>query len=312
MTLIHDIKNYTSNKPAILTIGTFDGVHLGHQKIIRSMVQLAKNKSAVANVLTFFPHPRIVLQKENSLMLIDTLDEKKIQLEKLGIDHLIVHPFTTDFSTLTAEEFVRQILVEKLRIETLFIGYDHRFGRNREATVEHLIAFGKVFNFNVNFIEAQEVEEVTVSSTKIRNAIEKGDFISVRHYLGRPFQFTATVIHGQEMGRKLNFPTANLGIADPHKIVPPNGVYLVQIWHKEKYHYGMMNVGKRPTLNGQTRTLEVHIFDFDKTIYGDSLTTFVYEKIRDEQKFDSLDALQKQLYNDRDLCNKILTEKGLN
>ncbi|MFZ8960952.1 MAG: bifunctional riboflavin kinase/FAD synthetase [Flavobacteriaceae bacterium] len=312
MTVIHDITNYTSTKPAILTIGTFDGVHLGHQKIIQTLVVKAREKNCVANVLTFFPHPRMVLQKSNDLLLIDTLKEKEQFLKNLGIDHLIIQPFTTAFSTLSALAFTRDILVDRLHIASLYIGYDHRFGRNREASVEDLMGMGKTYGFEVEVIPAQEVDAVTVSSTKIRTAIAAGDFQKVTCYLGRDFEFSATVIHGDQVGRTLDFPTANLAVEASYKILPPKGVYLVKVAHLEKTYFGMMNVGNRPTVEGTHQTLEVHIFSFNQNLYGEELTVFVLKKIREEKKFDSLTALQTQLRIDQELCNKILNEKGLN
>lgn len=312
MTVIHNITNYSSKKPSILTIGTFDGVHLGHQKIIQTLVAKAREKKYVANVLTFFPHPRKVLQKGNNLFLIDTLNEKEQFLKKLGIDHLIIHPFTPEFSKLSSLEFTRDILVEKLNISTLYIGYDHRFGHNREASVDDLIDMGKIYGFEVEVIPAQTVDEVTVSSTKIRSAITAGDFEKVNQYLGRYFEFSASVIHGDQLGRTLDFPTANLAVAETYKILPPKGVYLVKVIFKGKPLFGMMNVGNRPTLKGKQLTLEVHIFSFNQTIYGEELTVYVLEKIREEKKFESLVDLQTQLYLDQELCNKILHRKGLN
>ena len=312
MKVVQDIQNYSSDTKSILTIGTFDGVHVGHQKIIKALVKKARNKKLLANVLTFFPHPRMVLQKETQIKLIDTLAEKESFLRKLGVDTLIIHPFSKEFSRLSALEFTRDILVNQLKISELFIGYDHRFGKNREATVADLTSFGKTYDFKVNIIPAQDVSAITVSSTKIRTAILDGDFIKVVDFLGRFFQLSGTVTKGQSLGRTINFPTANLLIDSQHKIIPPKGVYLVSIFHHQNQYYGMMNIGTRPTLNGDKQTIEVHIFEFNKNIYGSSLTIHFIEKIRDEQKFESFDALKKQLIKDKEICKRNLSLKGWN
>jgi len=310
MKVVQDIQNYNSDTKSILTIGTFDGVHVGHQKIIKALVEEARNKKLLANVLTFFPHPRMVLQKDAQIKLIDTLAEKETFLRKLGVDTLIIHPFSKEFSRLSALEFTRDILVNQLKIAELFIGYDHRFGKNREATVADLTSFGKTYDFKVNIIPAQDVSAITVSSTKIRTAISDGDFTKVVDFLGRFFQLSGTVSKGQSLGRTINFPTANLLIDSQHKIIPPKGVYLVSIFHKQNQYYGMMNIGTRPTLNGDKQTIEVHIFEFDENIYGSTLTINLIEKIRDEQKFESLDALKKQLIKDKEICKRTLSLKG--
>ena len=312
MKVVQDIQNYSSDTKSILTIGTFDGVHIGHQKIIKALVKKAHNKKLLANVLTFFPHPRMVLQKNSQIKLIDTLSEKETFLKELGVDTLIIHPFSKEFSKLSALEFTRDILVSQLKIAELFIGYDHRFGKNREATVVDLTALGKTYDFKVNIIPAQDVSTITVSSTKIRAAILNGDFIKVVDFLGRFFQLSGIVTKGQSLGRTINFPTANLLIDSQHKIIPPKGVYLVSIFHDENQYYGMMNIGTRPTLNGDKQTIEVHIFEFDKNIYDNTLTIHLIEKIRDEQKFESLNVLKKQLIKDKEICKRNLTLKGWN
>ena len=312
MKVVQDIQNYSSDTKSILTIGTFDGVHVGHQKIIKALVKEAHNKKLLANVLTFFPHPRMVLQKDAQIKLIDTLTEKETFLRELGVDTLIIHPFSKEFSRLSALEFTRDILVNQLKISELFIGYDHRFGKNREATVADLTSFGKTYDFKVNIIPAQDVSAITVSSTKIRTAISDGDFIKVVDFLGRFFKLSGTVTKGQSLGRTINFPTANLLIDSQHKIIPPKGVYLVSIFHHQNQYYGMMNIGTRPTLNGDKQTIEVHIFEFNKNIYSNSLTIHFIEKIRDEQKFESFDALKKQLIKDKEICKRNLSLKGWN
>ena len=311
MKVVNDIKNYRSDKKSILTIGTFDGIHIGHQKILKSLVAQAKKENLLANVLTFFPHPRMVLQKESQIKLIDTLKEREDFLRKLGVDNLIIHPFSVAFSKLTALEFIQNILVKQLKIDSLYIGYDHRFGRNREATVEDLKSYGQQYDFKVNIISAQQIVTISVSSTKIREAIALGDFVKVHHFLGRPFQLRGTVTKGEGIGRKLAFPTANLNVNIPYKIIPPQGVYLVSILLEKGVFYGMMNIGTRPTLSGKNESIEIHIFDFNEDLYGKMITVCLYEKIRDERKFDSLEALKTQLIKDKKKCKRTLTVKGL-
>ena len=311
MKVVNDIKNYRSDKKSILTIGTFDGIHIGHQKILKSLVAQAKKENLLANVLTFFPHPRMVLQKESQIKLIDTLKEREDFLRKLGVDNLIIHPFSVAFSKLTALEFIQNILVKQLKIDSLYIGYDHRFGRNREATVEDLKSYGQQYDFKVNIISAQQIATIAVSSTKIREAIALGDFVKVHHFLGRPFQLRGTVTKGEGIGRKLAFPTANLNVNIPYKIIPPQGVYLVSILLEKGVFYGMMNIGTRPTLSGKNESIEINIFDFNEDLYGKMITVCLYEKIRDERKFDSLEALKSQLIIDKKKCKRTLTVKGL-
>jgi riboflavin kinase/FMN adenylyltransferase len=311
MNVFQNIENYNPKSKCILTIGTFDGVHIGHQEIIKSLVELAQKKNLQTTILTFFPHPRMVLQKESDIKLIDTLDEKKSILEKLGVDNLIIHPFSKIFSRLSAVEFCRDVLANQLQIDSLFIGYDHRFGRNREATAEDLISLGKIYNFDVVIIPAQDIESITVSSTKARKAIAAGAFELVHVFLGRYFELTGTVTRGQGLGRTINFPTANISIAESYKLIPPIGVYLVTVQNENLSFNGMMNIGNRPTLDGEHQTLEVHLFDCSKDLYGQKLKIFFLEKIREEQKFESLDALKNQLLKDKEICKRTLIKKGL-
>ena len=304
MNIVQGIENYNSSSQSILTIGTFDGVHIGHQKIIGSLVQQAKEKNLQSSLLTFFPHPRMVLQKQSSLKLIDTLKEKELLLKKLGIDNLIIHPFSEEFSRLTAIEFTRDLLVDKLKIASLFIGYDHRFGKNREASVDDVITYGKTYGFDLTVIPAQDIESITVSSTKVRTAIEDSDFEKVHQFLGRPYQLNGIVTQGEGLGRTIGFPTANLKIPESYKLIPPKGVYMVDLEHRNTSYKGMMNIGNRPTLNGSHQTTEVHLFDFDQKIYGDSLKVLIVKKIREELKFDSLEALKTQLAIDQEICKR--------
>lgn len=306
MEVIHNISNYRPQKPAILTIGTFDGVHFGHQKILRNLVVEAKKENLCAIVLTFFPHPRMVLQKETQLKMIDTLEEKTKLLEQLGVEVLIVQPFTVEFSRMTAIEYTRDILVNGIGISKLIIGYDHRFGQNREATVEDLKQFGMDYNFTVEEIPAQDIESIAVSSTKVRNAIDSGEIKKANQYLGRPFSLNGTIVEGDKIGREMGYPTANLEIEEDYKLKPQNGVYLVQTSLVDKKYFGMMNVGKRPTVSGKKTRIETYFFDFKGDLYGKKLRVELLEKIRDEQKFDSLDALRNQLNSDQKSCQKLI------
>ena len=312
MNVVNGIENYKANSKSILTIGTFDGVHLGHQKIITSLVTKAKQKSLQANILTFFPHPRMVLQKESNLKLIDTLEEKQNLLSELGIDNLIIQPFSKEFSKLTAIEFTRDVLVNELGMSALMIGYDHRFGKNREASVEDLITYGQSYNFEVTVIPAQDISSITVSSTKIRDAIKISNFKKVNQFLGRPYELNGKVIKGNGVGRTIKYPTANIEIKEIYKLIPPKGVYLVKIYLGENEFSGMMNIGNRPTINGLNQTIEVHIFDFDKDIYGKNLKVCFLKKIRKEKKFDSLPSLKRQLKKDEENCKRILAEHSEN
>jgi riboflavin kinase/FMN adenylyltransferase len=306
MEVIHNIANYRPKKPAILTIGTFDGVHIGHQKIISDLVAKAKKENLCAVVLTFFPHPRMVLQKESQLKMIDTLKEKRQLLEILGVEILIIQPFTLEFSRMTAIEYTRDLLVNGLGISKLIIGYDHRFGRNREATVEDLKNFGLDYDFTVEEIPAQDIASIAVSSTKVRNAITAGEIKKANQYLERPFSLSGTIVKGDKIGRKIGFPTANLYIEEKYKLKPQNGVYLVQChWDNQKY-FGMMNVGKRPTISGKETQIETYFFDFDGDLYGKKLNINLLEKIRDEQKYDSLESLGNQLSIDQKSCRELI------
>lgn len=309
MKVISTIENYQATEGCSLTIGTFDGVHIGHREIIDRLVKSAREKNHLAVVLTFFPHPRMVLQKDTSIRLIDTLKEKQQLLSDLGVDVLIIHPFSKEFSRQTADEFTRDILVKAFKIEHLIIGYDHRFGRNREATVDDLINAGETYGFSVEKIEAQEIASVNVSSTKIRTALEEGKMKIATDYLNRPFRLSGKVIEGEKIGRTINFPTANLHIEETYKLMPCDGVYFIQSQLENRLVYGMMNVGFRPTLEGEKRSFEVHFFDFKQDLYGALLHIDLLELIRKEKKFDSLEMLKAQLEEDQVKCRQLIPAK---
>jgi riboflavin kinase/FMN adenylyltransferase len=294
-----DIANFNNPVRTIVTIGTFDGVHIGHRKIIEKMVAGASAHDLKSTLLTFFPHPRMVLQQNAELKLITTLEEKEQILDSIGLDQLIIQPFTKEFSRLTARQFVKQILVDKLHVQKMVIGYDHRFGRNRTADIKDLIEFGNTFKFQVDEISAEEINEVSVSSTKIRNALNSGDIATANAYLGYEFMLTGIIAHGKGLGRQLDFPTANLEIQENYKLVPANGVYVVKSTLQNKIIYGMMNIGYNPTVNGTRKTVEINFFDFDANLYGQKIQVHLLGRLRNEQRFDSVDILKEQLKNDR-------------
>ncbi|MDA7558564.1 bifunctional riboflavin kinase/FAD synthetase [Flavobacteriaceae bacterium] len=293
---------------SVVTIGTFDGVHIGHKKIINRLVNIAKQENLQAVVLTFFPHPRMVVQSDTKIKMLNTIDEKNMLLEQQGIDHLVIKKFTKDFSRLSAQEYVRKVLVETLHVKHIIIGYDHHFGRNRTANIHDLKAFGKIYNFKVTEILAQEIDEVTISSTKIRQALNTGDVKTANTFLGYNFMISGTVIKGKGIGRTLNFPTANINISEDYKLIPKHGVYVVKTRILNTTVFGMMNIGVNPTVNGKLRSIEIHFFDFSQDIYGVYLEIEILKRLREEQKFDSLAELEKQLLKDAVISKQFLQQ----
>jgi riboflavin kinase / FMN adenylyltransferase len=291
--------DFKPTKKTVLTLGTFDGVHKGHQKIISNLVATARAKDCESLILTFFPHPRMVLQDPSEIKLLNTMAEKSQLIESLGVDHLIIHPFDQNFSRLSAEEFVLEILVKQLALQKIIIGYDHRFGRNRTANIDDLVRFGEEYDFEVEQISALEIDTISVSSTKIRMALSEGNIEKANDYLGYPFFLTGTVIQGKSIGRTMGFPTANLRIEESYKLIPQNGVYVVETIIEAKIIYGMMNIGYNPTVDGNVHSIEVHFLDFEEDLYHQSLKVSILERIRDEVKFDSLESLQQQLEIDK-------------
>lgn len=282
-----------------VTIGTFDGVHLGHHKILERLINNAKNDGLKSTVLTFFPHPRMVLQKDTDIKLLNTLEEKVQILESLGLDYLIIHPFTKEFSRLSAIEFVRDILVNDLKTKKIIIGYDHRFGRNRNANIQDLITFGSTLDFEVEEIPAQEIDDVSVSSTKIRNALLEGDIATANSYLNYEYMLTGTIKKGKGLGKQFGFPTANLHIAEKYKLIPKTGVYVVKSNIGGKTYFGMMNIGFNPTVSGTEKSIEVNFFEFEGDLYDKKVQVGILHRIRDEHKFDSVEELQEQLKKDK-------------
>jgi len=303
---ITDITTFTTQQPTVLTIGTFDGVHLGHQKIVERVVTTARQEGLLATVFTFFPHPRMVVQHDKGLKLIHTLEEKKQLLQQLGVDLLVVQPFNEAFAQLTAEEFVSTILVQRLNVKKVIIGYDHRFGRNRTANIDDMRLFGKKYGFAVEEISVQEVDEVSVSSTKIREALNKGDVTTAEHYLGTPYSLTGRVVHGLKLGRTLGYPTANIQVTEDYKLIPKDGVYAVYSYIDGRKVYGMMSIGKNPTIEGKGASIEVYFFDFNGNLYDQKLTIEFVQYLREEQKFATIDLLKKQLQDDETAARKAI------
>jgi len=293
------IYNFHPKNKSVLTLGTFDGVHFGHKKIIEKLIQNSSLCECESLVLTFFPHPRMVLQDNNEIKLLNTIEERTELLKKSGLDNLIIHPFDQAFSRLTAEEFVSAILVDQFNVRKIIIGYDHRFGRNRTADINDLIAFGEKYDFEVEQISAQEIDEVSVSSTKIRNALMNGHVKLANDYLGYNYLLTGVVARGKGLGRTLNFPTANLQIEESYKLIPKNGVYIVQSLIENKLVYGMMNIGFNPTVNGESKSIEIHFFDFDRDLYSKKIQIQLLDRIRDEVKFENIEKLKEQLLKDK-------------
>lgn len=305
--VFHSIKEFQKVKGAVVTTGTFDGVHVGHRKIIDRLNEIARKINGESVLLTFHPHPRMVLfPDDHGLELITTMDEKIELLEEAGIQNLIIHPFTKEFSRTTSLDFIREILMEQLGTSVLVIGYDHHFGRNREGSFEHLRESGPLYGFEVEEISVQDVEDVAVSSTKIRKALQKGDVDTANKYLAHPFQLRGKVIHGDKLGRKIGFPTANISIEDQTKVELANGVYACYVLLNENKMKGMLNIGTRPTVDGESKRIEVHVLDHDEDFYEETITLHIMSRIRDEQKFDSLEQLSARLAVDKNLVENSL------
>lgn len=299
MKIFNSIKSFNAVKPTIVTIGTFDGVHLGHKKILAQITKSAYDLNCESLVLTFFPHPRMVLQEDTEMKQLNTLNEKIELLDNLGIENLVVHPFDKEFSRLTAEEFVKEVLVDVFKIKKIIIGHDHRFGRNRTANIDDLISFGETYGFEVEQISAEEINEVSISSTKIRNALLEGNIELATTYLGYNYSLSGIISKGKQLGRTIGYPTANIKIEEEYKLIPLNGVYIAQSILNGKTVFGMMNIGTRPTVDGTTQTIEINFFDFKQDLYGQEITVSLLHRMRAEQKFESLDALKIQLSKDK-------------
>ncbi len=306
MNTIQNISNFTTSEKTFVTIGTFDGVHFGHQQIIEKLVLEAKKANKKSVLLTFFPHPRMVLQKDNSLELINTIDERTELLAKTGLDYLIIHPFSKEFSRMTALDFVRDILVNQLNISKLIIGYDHHFGKNREGNIIQLTEYSYLYDFIVEEIPAQDIDNVSVSSTKVRRALAEGNIEKANNYLGYNFMLSGIVVNGKQLGGKIGYPTANLDIRESYKLIPKTGVYVVKCTIDKKVIFGIMNIGNRPTLDGGYQTIEVHFLDFNANLYNKSLTIELLHFLRDEKKFNSIENLILQIRKDEQIARNYL------
>lgn len=308
MKIYQGIEQFQKLEKAAVTTGTFDGVHIGHRTILNRLNEVARKMKGESVLLTFYPHPRMVLQNGNDIKLLNTIDEKIQLLDEAGVDHLIVHPFTKKFSRTSSLAFVRDILVNQIGTKKLVIGYDHHFGRNREGSFEHLKEYGPVYGFEVEEIPAQEIDDVNVSSTKIRKALVEGEMKTANAYLGHPYQLTGRVVHGNKVGRKLGFPTANVQIEKEYKLIPAEGIYAVKVLIADTTYNGMLNIGRRPTVDIKDAPLsiEVNIFEFDDTIYGREIQLDLIERIRDEKKFENTDELIAEMQKDKVRCERIL------
>ncbi len=305
MSIYNQISELSELTNSIVTIGTFDGVHLGHQKIIKRLTELKKQHGGNIVVFTFNPHPRkILFPEQKDLKLITTSEEKCELLNSFGVDHVLVYPFTKEFSKMQANDYVSKIIIEGLKTTILVIGYDHKFGSNREGNIETLKELSKISNFKVEEIAAQEINQLNVSSTRIRKAIEEGDITTANSFLGYPFFISGKVIKGKQLGRTIGYPTANILIEDSDKLIPKNGVYSVNVKLGNNQYNGMLNIGVNPTTdNDNTIKIEVNIFDFNKSIYDEKIRVEFIKRIRDEKKFTTLEELKKTLADDKIACN---------
>ena len=308
MKVFNSITDFTATKKTIVTLGTFDGVHIGHNAILDKICKVANSESLESVILTFFPHPRLIVSNNYDIKLLNTIEEKSALLEKKGIQNFIIHPFDKTFSELSPREFVTQVLVDKLNIQKIIIGHDHKFGKDRAADFNDLINFGKEFGFEVEEISAQQINEVSVSSTKIRNSLLDGNVALANEYLGYSYVLTGIVVKGNQLGRTIGFPTANIEIPEDYKLIPKNGVYIVTAnvnndssdnKQAKQTVFGMMNIGVKPTLGENKLSIEVHLLNFDKDIYNQKIQVNVLERLRDEQKFESFDALKTQIESDK-------------
>ena len=306
MTIYNNINEFSSTDNTILTIGTFDGVHLGHQKVLERLTNSAKENNLESTVLTFFPHPRTILNPDKPLKLLNSVKERTELLNSSKVDNLIIHPFDKNFSELDPEKYVIEILVKKLKAKIILIGYDHKFGKNRTADITDLKIYGKKYGFKVIEIKAEEISNIAISSTKIRKAISEGNISTAKKYLGYDFSLSGKIVHGKSIGRTLGFPTANIEVKEEYKLLPKNGVYLIQSVINHNKYFGMMNIGIKPTIKESSKTIEVNFFDFEGDLYHKNIEVNIKKFIRDEIKFDSLKLLKSQIQKDKINCNSII------
>lgn len=307
MKVYYGIQEFQRLENAVVTSGTFDGVHLGHQKILKRLAEVAQQTGGESVVITFYPHPRTVVSADNQeVKLLSTLDEKIELLTQNGVQHLLVIPFTREFSELTSEEFIQKVIINTIGTKTLVIGYDHRFGKNREGGFDYLVQNASRYGFGVEEISRQDIDHVAVSSSKIRKAIQDGDMTQAQHFLGRNYDLNGLVVKGKQIGRTIGFPTANIQVREQTKLVPQDGVYAVWVYYNAEKLRGMLNIGNRPTVDGTYKTIEVNILDFNKEIYGENLKVEFVQKVRPEQKFNGLDTLKAQIAQDKLTVSDIL------
>lgn len=300
---IHEIEN------AVVTTGTFDGVHIGHQKILSRIRDVADQTNGQTVLITYWPHPRLVLKPwDNTLLLLSTFPEKANLLEAHGIDHLVKIPFTKDFAAMSPEEYIQVVLHERIKTSKMIIGYDHRFGKDRSGGLDELKAFAPKYNYEVEEISRQDIDEIGISSTKIRRALESGDIGTANKYLGRSYNVTGRVVHGNKLGRSIGYPTANIEVKENYKLIPTDGVYAVKVCNKYQKFDGMLNIGNKPTVGGENRTIEVNIFDFNQDIYNTEISIEFIDRVRNEMKFDSLDDLKHQLEEDEKVVRNRLSK----
>ena len=307
MNVYYGIKEFIKLENAVVTSGTFDGVHLGHQKILNRLNEVASETKGESVVITFYPHPRSVISPDNkTINLLSTLDEKIELLEKSGVNHLVIIPFTREFSELTSEEFIQKILIDTIGTKTLVIGFDHRFGKNREGGFDYLKENKARYGFEIEEIPRHDLENVGISSSKIRKALLEGEVPTAHHFLGRNYSVSGVIVKGKQLGRTIGFPTANIQVREIAKLIPADGVYAVKVYYLEEEFGGMLNIGNRPTVDGTYKTIEVNIFDFDREIYGENLKVEFIKKIRNEQKFNGLEELKAQIAKDKETCKALL------
>ncbi|HZY78719.1 MAG TPA: bifunctional riboflavin kinase/FAD synthetase [Cyclobacteriaceae bacterium] len=312
MKIYYSTDDFNPIHNAVVTSGTFDGVHVGHQKILNRLKEIAARIGGETIVITFWPHPRFILKPGVSQhLLLNTFEEKAELLKEQGIQHLLRIPFTKEFSQITSTEFIENILVKRIGTKKLVIGYDHRFGKNREGSFEQLSQNASGYGFEVEEIPRQDVDHVGVSSSRIRKALEEGDIETATHFLGRPYSLNGRVVKGDKLGRVLGYPTANIDVDSNDKLIPAHGIYAVTVDHGSEHLRGMLYIGNRPTVDGTRMAIEVNIFDFDKDIYGENLKVNLIATIRKDAKFDDLETLKRQMQADKDRALAILSEKNV-
>ena len=306
MKVYHSIDQFPSDIKSVLTLGTFDGVHKGHKYVLKRMNEIAQKEGLEIVLLTFYPHPRHVLQPDDQkLKLLNTIDEKIKALEKLGIQHFVIHEFTKDFSRTKSVNFIRDLLVNKLKMKHMVVGYDHHFGRNREGAYDELIELSELYNFKLEQIPPQDEGDVTVSSTKVRKLLCVGDVEKANAYLGYAYPINGKVVKGNEIGRTIGYPTANILVENKWKLIPADGVYAAKVQFGEKQYFGMLNIGERPTISDKKHAIEVHVFDFSENIYGSEIKVELVKRIRDEKQFENLELLKNQLQVDENNCRNL-------